>query len=172
MPGTTSLDNRAVGWLVEHFRGYRRRNPWDFCWRIALEGLAVSILPTSLLWCFGLADRKMNVTQGTLIGFAVVVAPIFETVLFQALPIGVARLLKAGFASQVFWSVAVFFVAHALDSGIATGLVAGLVGGFYLAFTYAHWRGRSRWTAFWTTAITHAMSNAVVVCLVIKFKEV
>ena len=73
----------------------------------------------------------------------VVLAPIFETLLFQALPIFIARKFKAPFALQVVSSMVVFAGMHFLD-GIAVGICAGITGGFYFAFTFAHWREKSR----------------------------
>lgn len=146
-----------------------KATPWDFFWRITLEGLAASSLVALLTWLLGLPGRAdLNYERSALLGMAVVVALILETVLFQALPIGLARLVKVKFRSQVVWSTVLFAVAHTLSSGIATGLCAGLIGGFYFAFTYAHWRERSRWTAFWSTALSHAVQNAIIVWLDIE----
>lgn len=88
----------------------------------------------------------------------VVLAPVFETLLFQALPIFIARKFKAPFTLQVVSSMVVFAAMHFFD-GIAAGICAGTIGGFYFAFTFAHWREKSRWTAFWVTAIAHAFHN-------------
>jgi len=93
-------------------------------------------------------------------------APIFETLLLQALPIAIARLAKAGFWLQVLVSTVPFAGLHFLE-GFSVGLGAGVVGGFYFAFTYAHWRQRSRWTALWTTALCHAIHNAMAVFMML-----
>ena len=128
-----------------------------------MEGLAVSVAVAMVMWCLGVPELKLNASRRRVVVAAILVAPIVETLLFQALPIGCARLLKAKFASQVAWSMALFCVLHIASNGIGSGVAAGLIGGFYFGFTYAHWRGRSRWTAFWTTGLSHAMSNAAVV---------
>ena len=112
----------------------------------------------------------MNIRAEELLLVGVVIAPILETLLFQALPVWIARLFGAGFATQVVVSVIPFCVVHALE-GIATGLAAGLVGGFYFAFTYVHWRARSRWTAFWTTALSHAIHNGIAFVLLLASGE-
>ncbi len=152
-------------WVVEHFRGHRRRTPWDFCWRVTLEGLGVSVAVALVAWLLGAPELKVNLSRRTLLVAAVLVAPIAETLLFQALPIGCARLVKATFASQVAWSTVLFCALHIVSNGIASGFAAGLVGGFYFAFTYAHWRAQSRWTAFWTTGLSHAMCNATAISI-------
>jgi hypothetical protein len=156
-----------MDWVIDHFRGYRRRTPWDFCWRVTLEGLGASLAVALAAWLLGAPEMKVNVSRRTLLVAGVLVAPGVETLLFQALPIGCARLLKATFASQVAWSTVLFCVLHIVTNGIGSGVAAGLVGGFYFAFTYAHWRAHSRWTAFWTTGLSHAMSNATAISLAI-----
>jgi hypothetical protein len=98
----------------------------------------------------------------------VVIAPTVETLLFQALPIAVMRLFKAGFRWQVFAATTLFAAVH-FTEGVAVGAGAGLVGGFYFSFTYAHWRGRSRWTALWTTTLCHAIHNAIAILLLLPY---
>lgn len=86
-------------------------------------------------------------------------APVYETLFFQALPIFIAAKFNVPFAFQIIASMAIFGGLHFLD-GILAGIAAGLVGGFYFAFTYAHWCQKSHWTAFWVTALSHALQNA------------
>ncbi|NIP25918.1 MAG: CPBP family intramembrane metalloprotease [Phycisphaerae bacterium] len=102
--------------------------------------------------------------MGTIFLIVVLIGPVVETLLFQALPIFVARKFNAPFVWQIVISMVIFTSLHFLE-GIPTGIAAGLVGGFYFAFTYAHWREKSRWTAFWVTAISHAFNNAIAFAL-------
>ena len=99
-----------------------------------------------------------KLSAGVMFVVIVVLAPVFETLLFLALPIFIARKFKAPFALQVVSSMVVFAGMHFLD-GIAAGICAGITGGFYFAFSYSHWREKSRWTAFWVTAVAHAFNN-------------
>ena len=110
----------------------------------------------------GIPGREMNLSFDVLMIAGVVVAPVLETLLLQALPVWIARLCKAGSSGQVIVSVVPFTIVHAIE-GIGTGIAAGLLGGFYLAFTYVHWRERSRWQAFWVTAVSHAIHNAIAI---------
>jgi hypothetical protein len=57
----------------------------------------------------------------------VVIAPIVETLLFQALPVAVMRLFKTGFPWQVFAATVLFGAAH-FTEGLAVGVGAGLIG--------------------------------------------
>jgi hypothetical protein len=149
-------------WLIRHFQRYRQRGPWAFCWRISIEGLLATVLCALVLtFLFPELDREFpDWDPATMFMIIVVLAPIFETLLLQALPIYIARKFKAPFGRQVIISMAIFAGLHFLD-GVAAGLCAGMTGGFYFAFTFAHWRDKSRWTAFWITAVSHAFNNFV-----------
>jgi len=151
-----------LNWLRAHFRKHRSRSPWDFCWRVAIEGLVVSLIvvaiPSILLDEPGRDFLDWPIHHTLII--IVILAPIFETLLLQALPVAIARWRKAGFKVQILASLIPFTLAH-LPEGVAVGIGAGLIGGFYLAFNYVHWRERSIWTALWTTTLAHAIRNGV-----------
>ena len=152
-------------WIRAHFQRYRQRKPWDFCWRISIEGLLVALVFAIPLMFLGLSLREIKVSFPILLFSAVVVAPVLETFIFQAFPVWIARLCKARFSVQVAASVIPFFLAHATIAGVGSGIAAGLISGFYLAFTYVHWREQKRWTAFWTTAVSHAIHNGILMIL-------
>jgi len=158
-------------WISEHFRRYRQRKPWDFCWRIAIEGTIVALVLAGVLDLLGMAERELDISIPVLLVAGIVIAPVFETLIFQAFPIWIARLCKARMSIQIICSVVPFMAVHAIE-GLATGLATGLVTGSYLAFTYAHWREQKRWTAFWTTAVSHAIHNAIAITLAIALGEV
>lgn len=149
-------------WLKAHFQRHRQRKPWDFCWKVAVEGLIVSIIPAVIL--VGFIDEPerefLNWPIPAMLVVIAGIAPIFETLLFQALPIAIARWLKAGFKVQILASLIPFTLVH-LPDGVSVGICAGLIGGFYLAFTYAHWVEKSVWTALWTTAVGHFIRNGL-----------
>ena len=91
-----------------------------------------------------------------------VIAPIFETLQLQALPIFIARKCKAGLGVQVLVSGALFAALHFFNEDpIASGLAAGIPGGLYLGFIYAYWCRESHWTAMWVCAVSHALSNVI-----------
>jgi len=160
-----------MNWLKRHFQKYREREAWKFCWLIGLEGTVVSLAIALFLSLFDVAEREIDLSFEELLILGVLVAPILETLIFQAFFVWIARLCKAGFGMQVIASVIPFFAAHVVE-GVATGLAAGLVGGFYFAFTYVHWREKSRWTAFWVTALSHALHNGILIPLAAAFGEI
>jgi hypothetical protein len=160
-----------MNWISEHFRRYRQRTPWDFCWRIAIEGTIVALAVAFILDLLGVAERKIDISVPVLLVAGIVIAPLIETLIFQAFPIWIARLFKAKMSVQIICSVIPFLAAHAIE-GLATGLAAGLITGSYLAFTYAHWREQKRWTAFWTTAVSHSIHNAIVITLALTLGEI
>lgn len=158
-------------WIRNHFRRYRERSPWDFCWRIAIEGTVVGLVVSAIVALLGVPGREIPMGFWPFALLAVLVAPVLETLLFQAFPVWIARLCKARFSTQVLSSLVPFAALHAVE-GIQAGLAAGLFSGFYLAFTYVHWREHSRWTAFWVTAVSHALHNAILVPLALALGEI
>jgi hypothetical protein len=120
---------------------------------------------------FGLPHREINMDFCPLLWQFVVIAPVIETLIFQAFPVWIARLCKARFSVQILVSVIPFTIDHAII-GIQAGIAAGLIGGFYFAFTYVHWREHRRWTAFWVTAVSHAISNGIAILLAWALGEI
>ena len=143
---------------------YRHRTPWQFCWRVAVEGLIVSALVGVPLLIFGASKRDVPESLGPYFIGAVFVVPWLETLVYQSAPIGLCRMLGLGTITQAIASIAAFTAVH-LSLGLAPGISAGFVGGFYLAFTYIRWRRRTWWTAFWVTSLSHAIGNGILALL-------
>jgi hypothetical protein len=155
-------------WLRRHFRKHARRRPWDFCWRTSLEGLLVSfavVIPLSLI----ISEETREMVEwpaGKIIAAAILFAPLFETLLLQALPISIARALKAKIHTQIIISTLIFALLH-FPEGIAVGIGAGVIGGWYFAFAYARWARRSFWTALWVTTVAHLIRNVIAVSMML-----
>lgn len=96
----------------------------------------------------------------------VVVAPLLETLLFQALPVFIARKCRTTLKTQIIVATIVFAVMH-LAEGIAAFVAAGIIGGAYFGFAYAFWRQSSRSKAFWVTAGGHSIHNAIAFVLLL-----
>jgi hypothetical protein len=156
--------------IFAHFQRHRARKPWAFVCRVTPEATGLSLAVALLMWAIGAPERDLDMQAGELVFFVVVLAPPLETLLFQALPVFVARKCRARLRVQIIASWVPFALAHGLED-LATGLAAGMVGGFYLAFTYAHWRQQSRWTAFWTTWAVHTLNNVIAVMLALALGE-
>lgn len=159
---------RVGHFLADHFSAYRRMGRWSFLWRISLEGVLV---PLGLLL---VADALVRLPHRTdldgrslwrLAIDIVILAPFFETLLAQALPIMIVRRFGGGFWTQVVISTTLFAAGH-FSSGILTVVFAGLLSGFYITFTYAHWRRESFRSALWMTAGTHALHNLALIAIV------
>lgn len=155
--------------IRRHFEKYRSREPWPFCWRVALEATLLSFVVGSVLGLlFGATDRGfMNLPVFPVLVLVLAVAPVAETLLLQALPISASRLLGLGLRSQLTVSTVLFTLAHCLE-GVAVGVAAGLIGGFYLAFTYAHWAARSHFTAYWVTMVSHFIRNSIACAILLS----
>jgi hypothetical protein len=96
----------------------------------------------------------------------VLVAPLLETVVFQALPCGLVRLTSGGFFLQLVAAWVPFALVH-LPSGLSTFISAGLVRGYYLAQSYVRLRRRSLLIAFGLTVASHALLNLFAVIVLI-----
>ena len=72
-----------MNWIVAHFQRYLERKPWDFCWRIAIEGTVVSLGAAFVLGIFGLAEREIDMSFPLFVFAGVIVAPVLETLLLR-----------------------------------------------------------------------------------------
>jgi uncharacterized protein len=158
-----------IHWGIEHFRGYLTMRPLTFCWRITVENLIVSLVTTGLILFFLEPVTRTNLqglTAGSILWSIIIVGPIIETLIFQVVPIFLARLVGIEFFGQVLLSMGLFAIPHFTRS-IGAGIGAGLIGGFYSAFTYVHWRQKSLWTAFWVTALSHGLYNLAIFAMIV-----
>ncbi len=160
----------TIRWLLRRYEG---RSPWSFCWRNALEHTLITIAIVILIVAFleimaaltGAPPNEVSLPEDIILELLLllVLAPIFETLELQALPIFIARKFKAGLGVQVLVSGVLFAAGHFLlnEEPIVSGLAAGIPGGLYLGFAYAYWCRKSHWTAMWVTAISHALGNVI-----------
>jgi len=158
-----------MNWIVRHFRRHLERRPWDFCWRIGLESTLVSLAAAVLLSIFINEPHKEHMEDwpvAALIVFLVLLGPPLETLLFQAFPIFIVRLLRGSMWTQVLVSATIFAAGHFMRD-IVTGAAAGMVGGSYLAFAYVRWRRISKRHAFWITTGIHCINNGIAVLLIV-----
>ncbi len=127
-------------WLGRHFAKHNARTPWDFCWRTAVEGVLLSFAVVIVLGMFVQEPPRdlIEWSAAQLIALAVVAAPIIETLIFQVVPISIARALRAPLKVQILISGGLFALPHFLE-GIGVGIGAGVIGGLYFAYAFAHW---------------------------------
>lgn len=157
-------------------RKYRHLGVWSFCLRMAFESFLIAMLVCTVANL--LFDHKGDGSENgdflSTYGLvsALLLAPIFETVFCQLIPVAVARKLRAGMLIQVVVSMFVFAYMHFKVLGIVSGLSAGLVGGFYFSYTYVRWRERNLKTAYWSTVAVHSMYNFFIVSTVYLFSSV
>ena len=156
-------------YVRKHFREYFRRTPWNFCWRIGVESTIISFILGVLLYAVGTPERilpKMSLME--LFFILVIFAPVFETLIMQALPLFIARKANASFKLQVLIGTIVFSAFHIME-GAGAFISAGIVCGFYFSFAYTFWQRKNHWQAFWITACSHAIHNAIAFILIIFF---
>ncbi|OQA89690.1 MAG: CAAX amino terminal protease self- immunity [Elusimicrobia bacterium ADurb.Bin231] len=148
--------------INRHFNGYWERGSWDFCWRIGMESLVVSLpVAVVLALIFGPGKRtSLDMSLSLAFFLMIIIAPPIETLIFQAFPIFIVRSLKGILRIQIIASAVLFSLAH-FSEGITTGISAGLIGGLYFGFAYARWRAVSSWRAFWVTTVCHIIHNGI-----------
>ena len=151
-----------MDFIRRHFKKHIGRSPWDFCWRIGVESTLASLIAAVILTLtLGEAERDfLDWPIEAVFILVVLVAPVLETLLFQALPIFFVRLLKGSLQAQVLVSTILFAAVHFAE-GIPVGVSAGIIGGFYFGLAYAHWRTQSRWRPLWITTVCHAIHNGI-----------
>ena len=165
----TALWAKPLRGIVEHFRRYLILPPLTFSWQITVENLIISLAVTGiiyLLWEPTPRTNLQNITASTYLWSIIIFGPIIETLLLQALPVFLARLLGLKFYGQLLFSIIPFAALHFTRS-LSAGIGAGIIGGFYSAFTYVHWQSKSTWTAFWVTAFSHALYNLALFAMLI-----
>jgi hypothetical protein len=159
--------------IVRHYRGYLQKTPWTFCWHAALEGTVLGLLAGLLVWPLirdNPQEELMKYPAPVVFMLIVLIAPLLETLLLQALPVFVVRRFKARWFYQFLAGLLPFALTH-LTNGFSSFIAAGLVGGSYFSFCYVHWRQRSRWTATWTTMAQHAIHNGIAFAILLASGE-
>jgi hypothetical protein len=174
--GTPSVLSKAIHpwarpfrWVIEHFRRYLTLSPLTFCWQITVENLIVSLAVTGLIYLIWQPAPRTNLQNLTAINYfwsIIIIGPIVETVMLQAIPVLIARVLGLKFFGQLLFSILPFAILHFTRS-IGAGIGAGLIGGFYSAFTFIHWQSKSTWQAFWVTAFSHCLYNLALFAMLI-----
>jgi hypothetical protein len=155
-----------MNWLRRHFGRHEQRTPGAYLWWVTLEAFLVAGMVGFAAAMFGAPSRDIKASQLPMFLLsAVACAPVLETLIFQMLPVLVARACGASRRVQIAASMLLFAVPHFVASPL-TGLTAGLIGGFYFAFTFTHWQRRSLGSAFGMTFAQHTLYNAAVVLVV------
>jgi hypothetical protein len=117
------------------------------------------------LWGPSAATSLGSLSVTALFVMAVIVGPVFETVLGQVLPIEIVRGLGATAVICITLSALAFAVGHYVNGGVAHGTAAFFSGGWF-ACAYVCMRSRGLWTAFATASTAHATHNAVLLSII------
>ncbi len=156
-------------WVRQLIEGYFRRTE-HYSLRRFIAEMALVPFPLKILLGVGFAALGGEVTQSTtdavakwgpavLLGTAIIVAPLLETLIGQWLPIWVA----SRFTNSTVWIIAaatfVFSIQH-VHVGVV-GLLTALPPGIFLAWSFLLMRRHSRWRAYWVTSVVHSLHNAV-----------
>lgn len=132
--------------------------------QIVLSAVAILLLVLCLTGASILFSDDLRATVDTpsLLTLAVIV-PVLETLLFNTLPLSLARRSKSfhSYPVAVLLQTFVFLVVHLVVLGPWAGLPVGLSAGLILALLYTQ-QLPSHGRAFGVTAATHGTYNAII----------
>lgn len=108
----------------------------------------------------GIYEVPELLTRGipTLVFITVVLAPLFETLFLQQLPMTLAKRFGMSGGMQFVLGSVPFAILH-FDMGLVSGVSAGVVGGVILSLAYLTFLPQSKSKAFVITAAVHALHN-------------
>jgi hypothetical protein len=150
-------------WIREHFARLTKKGKWSFLWRTWLEAVLVAYIVGIAAQAVFPAGPRSDLTKMSLfglLGLVLVVGPLWETLVFQCLPLEFTTALRVRRTLRIAFSVVPFALLHRF-AGIPTVVAAGIVGGFYFAFTYERWRKESLIVAVGMTFLLHSSFNLV-----------
>jgi hypothetical protein len=160
--GDATRRREPAGRVSAHFRRLASLSRGQFITRVSIESTALSLGLAVLLTAVWRGSEDSHILGHGLLGIVrdTLLVPLLETLLFQSLPVWVARRTTANTTIQVLAAWIPFAAAHFLN-GIGPGLCAGIIGGFYLAFAYVVWTRRAHGQAIMVTTAIHGITNAV-----------
>jgi len=147
----------------------------SFAIAFGLSSALVALFPPEALGpsaSAGVFESQRSALQIALL--AVLAAPLYETLLAQALPLEIARRLHLPWAWGIAASAAVFGLAHWLGGGVGHGAVTLVMGAGFAAM-YAAFGGAldvpgfgrgGALTGYAAAAGTHAVHNALALAVV------
>ena len=110
-------------------------------------------------------EKEIAEHMGFLIIYAILVAPFFETLLFQMLIIELAGLLTSNVVVKISVSAVIFGAVH-LANSINNGIVIAITLGPVLGWTYIRWLEMTKTKAFFVTSFTHLVYNIPAVLVI------
>ena len=146
-----------------HLANLMTRGTIAFSAAIVIESLVISIAIAEFMvgpLGFSAESALSRRSHTEMLVFGLAVAPIIETLFFQALPVAIVRRFDLRGSIRWLLIIAPFAFVH-FDNGLVPGVSAGIVGGVYLGVCYWICRQRSYWFAFYVTAATHCVRNAL-----------
>jgi len=157
------LASRFV-WIFRPVRLRHCASLRQFVFRILTQQFAVKIIVALFIVSLvpEAGSTKIIITHPLIAIVSIVfLAPIFETFLFQTLPIELSRSFNRPLIFQFFAGVVPFAGIHFLG-GLVSGIAAGVVGGIFFCHTYLECRSTSWWKSTWVTTLIHGLHNVIV----------
>ena len=158
-------------WILKPIRLKKCISLRQFIFRIMVQHFAVKLIVGIIIGLtIGLVapqagEPKIVIPNPILtIIMIIFVAPIFETLLLQTLPIELTRRFNRSIFTQFCAGMIPFALLH-FFAGITAGIAAGIVGGIFFSYAYLECREDSWQKATVVTCINHFIHNLVVLPL-------
>lgn len=157
--GTASWESTIVFSLVVGICSSVIAIPW---------GLGLEYFVPKNRWGDSAANGLASMSLAMVFFAGVIFAPLFETLVGQALPIELAKKFTDSKAIMIAVSGAVFGVGHYVNGGVVHGLSALLHGSLF-AYSFVVARKSGFRYSFASAALTHAVHNAIVLSIGLTF---
>lgn len=155
--GEIAFCNQETG---KYSKLFRRAIPWSVILGVLLFVITFSLYSLSYKF-FGYRYVLPVVNPFSVIS-VVLISPVVETLLLQALPFMIGRYLNFDNKIIIIISVLVFALVHS-SNGLQPLIINGFVSGIYLACCYSIFSRMNIAIAIVTTTIVHAVHNSIVV---------
>ena len=154
---------RIYRYINGHYSHLEKLGKWTFLWRSWLEAVFLAyVVGITFQAMFPTAPRSdlNGLSLVSLLTRVALIGPLFETLMFQCLPLEISMALGIRRGARLIISVVPFALMHYF-AGIPTVVAAGAVGGFYFAFTYERWKKESLIAGVLMTFLLHSSYNLV-----------
>lgn len=152
---------RMLGWYMRRAARYSNRR---FIVELLILSYVLKIAGSLPLFflpdeAFAIVQKPDDMPVAVFVLFALVLAPVLETVIFQWFLLWVASLFTAKLTWRIGVSAFIFALAHVPDSPLIACAV--FFPGLVFAMSFLVKRRESRWRGFWVTGTIHALHNVI-----------
>lgn len=170
--GTKGSQPFEVIMFTDHIYWLLRLRPLSFILIMVLYDFLIKIIISFLVILqpdyqatLGADDVLMQKGLIKAILESVILAPVFETIFCQWLPIHIGGFFTKKWLPLMMLSVVVFMINHYYAHFLEQIII--LTGGMIFAFSFLHWKRYSLWKAICCTSTIHILGNGLSVTIAV-----